>query len=233
MTIADFVREYGVSAVARRHFGYNKPVSDGELGGYPTRGALTYTRTLDHSRLGLTFKEGEKAYNQAGQFAAHGVVPALIIAGADQRNFDGARFTAEGFGDLPGGTAPRFYTSPAVTYPHYTDFTSVQQALSEHGDYAVHAYLAGALQGIWSEPPEVFEARIVAAITANYSQGPVLFDLNFEQVTLLYFRLVKGLKREQIPFANGSWTPTMGGGIILSADRKIASEFKPDLTIVE
>lgn len=231
-TLREFANAHGISAICRRHFGYTKPVSDTELGGYATRGALTYMRALEHSRLGLTFREGEKAYKQGQALVALDLVPGLVITGIDQRNLDGGRFTAEAIADLKAGS-PRVYTSPAVTYPHYTDFETVRAALAEFEDYAVHRYLAGALAGIWSEPVEVFEARLIAAVKADYGIASVLFDLNFEQITLLYFLLVKGLKRSEIPFEKGSWCPKMGGGIVLSHDRQVAAEFNADFAIVE
>jgi hypothetical protein len=132
-----------------------------------------------------------------------------------------------------------------VTYPHYPFPDWLKIEAKRQGDYMVHAYLAGSggfectpehrdSTGCWSEPPEVFEARVVSAVTAKYPlRTPVLFDLNFEQLTLLYFLHVKGLKRQQIPFEKGAWVPTKGGGIVYSSDFKVAKEFRPDLTIVE
>ena len=232
-SLRDFHDQYGISAICRRHFGYKKPVSDAEMGGYPTRGALTYMRALERGRMGLTHDKAAKAYIQGVRLTALGIVVAQVIVGDDQRNWDGGNATAEALSHDQSAVVPVF-TSPAVTYPHYTTFGVVRAALEAHGDYAVHAYLAGAIKGIWSEPAEVFEARILAAVQASYEvSGPVLFDLNFEQITLLYFLLVQGLKRGEIPFAKGSWCPTMGGGVVISADRTQAMEFRPDLTLVE
>lgn len=237
MNIADFSKKHGVSALVRRHFGYRKPVSDGELGGYPVRGALTYMRVLERGRLGLTFVEARKAFDQGGQLVALGVVPELIISGDDQRNFDGGNATAEGI-KAAGGQDVRVWTSPAVTYPHYAGFERVKEALEKHGDLAVHHALRGGLY-LWTEPVACLEARLLAAVLGYYEDErttaihPILFDLNFEQITLLYFRLVAGIEFRDIPCDKGAWQPKMGGGIIISADRKIAREFLPDLSIVE
>lgn len=230
-TIKDFADKFGVSAIARRHFSYNKPVTDKEMGGYSVRGALTYMRALEHNRLGLTFKEGRNAYEQGEALIKLGVLPQRIIAGTDQRNYDGARFTAEALTDLGHPTA--YYTSPAVTYPHYTEFGLVEAALRQFEDFAVHRTLAGQLTGLWSEPVSVFEARIIAGLTADYGVVPILFDLNFEQITLLYFRLVQRLELKDIPFEAGAWKPKMGGGVVISADRQVAREFLPNFTIAE
>ncbi|MBI5728233.1 MAG: hypothetical protein HY984_00590 [Candidatus Magasanikbacteria bacterium] len=233
MNLKDFAAEYGISALARRHFGYRKPVSDAELGGYAMRGALTYMRALERSRLGLTHEEAAKAYAQGRQLVELGIVPAIVIVGDDQRNLDGGLATAEGIKAV-GGPSPAVRTSPAVTYPHYGDFATVRSALAADEDFAVHRYLATGLPMLlWSEPPAVFELRITAAILADYGVAPVLFDLNFEQVTLLKFLHVDGLARTAIPFAKGAWCPKMGGGIVYSADRQVVREFLPDLTIAE
>lgn len=236
-TIKNFAAEFGVSSIARRHFGYRKPVSDSEMGGYATRGALTYMRAFESDRMGLSHVEAAKAFEQGRALAKElWAPPRVIIAGCDQRNQDGANATAEGVG-AAGKTQPAVYTSPAVTYPHYTDFTKVKSVLEQYGDLAVHRVLAGQLRGVWSEPASVFDARVCSAFTADYdgfgSDGPVFFDLNFEQVTLLYFRFVRKLELKDIPFEEGSWMPKLGGGVILSADKKTAKEFAADLTIVE
>lgn len=226
MNIRDFADKFGISAIVRRHFGYRKPVSDQEMGGYPTRGALTYMRAFDKSRLGLTHQESAKAFAQGQKLGELAVAPGLIICGDDLRNFDGASATAEAL-------AIPVITSPAVTYPHYTGFAKTRDSAEQYGDYNVHRYLASGEPGLlWSETPETFEARITSAVLSHYG-SPVLFDLNFEQVTLLYFLHVKGLKRQEIPFDKGAWTPKMGGGIVYSEDRKVAMEFLPDFTIVE
>lgn len=232
-TLLDFACEFGISAIARRHFAYRKPVSDKELGGYSVRGALTYARALEASRLGLTTEAVIKAYEQGRQLRDMCITPELIITGCDQRNQDGGNATAEGLVASGGAIVP-VYTSPAVTYPHYTNFEFVRSALAQYEDLAVHRHLAGQFQGLWSEPVSVFDARILAAFQADYGvAGPVLFDLNFEQITLLYFRLVQKLQLSEIPFETGAWMPKMGGGVVLSADRSVAREFAPDLTIVE
>ena len=233
MNLHDFAMQFGISAIARRHFGYRKPVSDTELGGYSIRGTLTYMRALEASRMGLSHLEAHKAFEQGQQLVQLGIAPSLIITGCDQRNQDGGNATAEGIA-VAGALPPSVFTSPAVTYPHYTSFAVVKDALEKYGDNAVHRMLAGQLSGIWSEPASVFDARICGSFTADYGViGPVFFDLNFEQITLLYFRFVRGLELKEIPFEEGSWMPKMGGGVILSADRKVAREFASDLTIVE
>ncbi len=233
MNLKDFANQFGISAIARRHFAYRKPVSDAELGGYSTRGALTYMRALEASRMGLSHLEAHKAFEQGRQLVELGITPGLIITGCDQRNQDGGHATAEGI-SLAGTTQPSVFTSPAVTYPHYTSFEMVKSALETHGDLAVHRVLAGQLHGIWSEPALVFDARILAAVQADYGvDGPVLFDLNFEQITLLYFRLVRKLELCEIPFDDKAWMPKLGGGVVISADRKTAMEFAADLTVVE
>lgn len=233
MDLKDFVNQFGVSSIARRHFAYRKPVSDAELGGYSTRGALTYMRALEASRMGLSHLEAHKAFEQGQRLVELGITPSLILTGCDQRNQDGGHATAEGIA-AAGATQPSVFTNPSVTYPHYTSFPVVKEALDKYGDLAVHRVLAGNLSGIWSEPASVFDGRICASFISDYgTTGPVFFDLNFEQVTLLYFRFVRGLELSNIPFEEGSWMPKMGGGVILSADRKTAKEFAADLTIVE
>lgn len=237
MNLKDFAAQYGIHAIARRHFAYRKPVTDAELGGYATRGALTYMRALEASRMGLTHVEAVKAFEQGRRLISEmWIAPKVIIAGCDQRNLDGANATAEGIA-AAGGTQPQVFSSPAVTYPHYTSFPVVKEALEQYGDLAVHRVLAGQLHGLWSEPANVFDARLCAAFTADYDGfvggGPVFFDLNFEQITLLYFRFVRGFELSEIPFEDGAWMPKLGGGIVLSYDRLTAREFAPDLTIIE
>lgn len=232
MNIRDFAEQYGISAIARRHFAYRKPVSDDELGGYPIRGALTYMRAFDRGRLGLTHAGSVKAFEQGICLGAMHIVPHLIIVGDDQRNLDGGFSTAEGIKEAAGADIP-VLTSPAVTYPHYTYFGITRDCLGKFEDYAVHRYLGGQdLLRLWSEPPAVFEARVTAAVLADYNGAPILFDLNFEQITLLYFLHVRGIRREEIPCGKKAWKPTMGGGIVYSADREVAMEFAPDFSMV-
>jgi hypothetical protein len=227
-TLLSFFKEYGISAMVRRHFGYRKPISDSELGGYPTRGALTYTRAIERSKMGLLFLEAQKAFNQGRQLKEMGIIPKLIIAGNDQRNEDGANATAEAFDPIV-----KVVTSPGVTYPHYFDFTGAKAAMAQYGDMAVHRNMAGKLENrLWTETPVMLDARLTKAIYSEPLSGPLLYDLNFEQVTLLYFRTVAKMDLADIPYDDQAWQPRMGGGVVYSADRTIAREFTPDLTIV-
>ncbi|OGE73958.1 MAG: hypothetical protein A3C49_04115 [Candidatus Doudnabacteria bacterium RIFCSPHIGHO2_02_FULL_42_25] len=233
MDIREFAKRHGISVIVRRHFGYRKPVTDAQLTP-PVRAALTYSRNLDDRKLGLLSSEVVKAMDQGRLLVAMGITPRLVIVGDNQRNWDGGRSTAEAITDLTGLTVD-VWTSPAVTYPHYANYEQslVEFGGPDKGDFSPHRYLAGKTAGsFWSEPPHVFADRVSQSVLADYGVEPVLFDLNFEQVTLCYYKHVKKLMLEQIP-TEGAWIPTMGGGIVYSSDRQIAMEFRPDLTINE
>lgn len=234
VNLKDFSDRFGIAAIVRRHFGYRKPVSDKQMGGYPVRGALTYMRALDPGTLGLTHLESAKAFEQGRTLASLGsaITPRLIITGIDQRNRDGGNSTAEGI-ENAGQAIPPVWPQPAVTYPYYVNYEESRAAIEADHDFVPHRYLAGKGQQIWSEPPAVFKGRLVIAVHADYRVSPVLFDLNFEQLVLLYYTDVAKVELADIPFNPGAWVPTMGGGIVYSEDRKVAMEFRPDLTIVE
>lgn len=237
MNLKDFQTDYGIGAIVRRHFDYRSPFTAGNSALKPFNFPLVYSRSLDHGKLGLNCKGARAAIEQGQRLVELSTVPGAIICGCDQRNFDGANLTAEAIIErMPESSGLPVLTSPALTYPHYSYADQVKLAAEEFGDYMVHRNLAGeeAVEGLWTERPETFEARIVSGVMSDYPNlGTVLFDLNFEQLVLLYFLHVRGLKRVEIPFEKGAWVPTKGGGIVYSEDRTVVKEFHPDLTIVE
>lgn len=229
--LGDFAKKYGVSTIMRRHFRYETPVGLEELvGGYPKRGAMTYTRVVQGNLLPLTVESCLKAHEQAKQLVAMGVTPTRLNCGTDQRNIDGARFSAAAIG---GGM--RWYQSPAWTYPYYADLAQASAEIERHGDAVVHRYLAGdeTLEGLWVETRETFEARIVSSVLAKYpGSGPVLWDLNYEQMVVIYYRLFAELALDEIPHEGpGFWQPIYGCGLALSADRQMVVEFDEELGI--
>lgn len=239
MNLRDFSDEHGeIQTIIRRHFDYEVPsgLESTAGGGYGSLlGALIYTRGLDSAKLGLTPEGAIQAFEHGEKLATMGVAPKTIICGIDQRNYDGARFTRAGIRKVSGIIVP-YLTSPAVTYPHYSNPTQLANVIDQFADEMVHMYLAEQeeVRGLWTEPARVFEARIVSAITADYPNGtPVLFDLNFEQITLLYYLFIKKVKRLEIPFEKGNvWLPTKGGGIAIAID-KAAVEFTPQLEVIQ
>lgn len=231
--IGDFAHEHGIAAIVRRHFAYRQPASNADLGGYSVRGALTYSGNLDDRDLGLTFAESVKAYEQGNTLVVLGCTPGMIITGSHQRNRDGGRVTADGI-FVAGGPEVLVTSSPAVTMPTYPSISETRKALEEYDDYAVHAYLAGKLdRRLWSESPQTFSTRVESAVADDYGvDGPVLFDLNFEALVLLYHRHVLGFTLGMISRDKSGWCPKNGGGLVYSLDRKIVREFAPDLNIV-
>lgn len=237
MNLKDFSDQHnGIKAIVRRHFDYEPVLATQATqgGGYGSlAGALIYTRVIDPAKLGLSTKGVQGAINQGRKLAEMGIMPSIIICGIDQRNLDGARHTAGGIKEVSGEEI-HYFTSPAVTYPHYRDPHQLSQAIDKYGDYIVHRYLAEReeVAGLWSEPASVFEARVVSAVMADYPEGaPVLFDLNFEQLVLLHFLHVEKIKRSGIPIEN-AWCPTKGGGIVYGVDGQVA-EFTPELEIIQ
>ena len=235
-TLKDFADRYGIRAIVRRHFEYDNPATQLKSDrGSALVAALTYSRCLDPGKLGLSANGARDALKQGHLLAEMGIRPKSIICGLDQRNYDGARLTAAGLREATGVEVP-YYTSPAVTYPHYSNVVQASDAFTSYGDYVVHMYLAGRgeMWGLWTETRHVFKTRIVSAIEANYpSGGPVLFDLNFEQLTLLHYLDVMSIKEmDNIPWKSDEWVPTKGGGIVYGNTAGIVAEFKPDLTLI-
>ncbi|MBI5530798.1 MAG: hypothetical protein HY918_04890 [Candidatus Doudnabacteria bacterium] len=230
-TIADFVNENGVRAIVRRHATYNKPSLPVDNN---TMCALIYSRAIDSNLLGLNAEGSAMMFRQGELLAEMGVRPAKIITGIDLRNYEGGLQTAAGVKkicDYPLSVL----RSPAVTYPYY-DATKVVPAWEQFGDFAAHAYLADSpeLQGLWTETADVFDDRIHSAINnigRFHLSGPVLFDLNFEQLVLLHYMDVKGFARKHIPYDPSAWVPKNGGGIIY-APNGVVAEFNPDFTLV-
>ncbi len=229
MNIYDFAQHHGLKAITRRHFAYNKqvlPVDNNTLC------TLIYSRTICTEQLGLSGAGSDAAVKQCQLLAQLGILPKVMVSGIDLRNVDGARLTAAAIAVNSGKPVPCI-KSPAVTYPYY-DATATLKAYQEFGDQAVHMYLAEKpeVAGLWTEPASVFEARITAAISANYPHGsPVLFDLNFEQMTMLHFLHVEKISRLDIPTDKNAWCPTMGGGIAYGTDGA-AMEFTPEFEMI-
>jgi len=235
--LRSFVEAHGVELIVRRHFDYDPGlpvVKETAAGAYGSlSGAMIYARCLDPAKLGLSARGVVDAIEQGKALARMDIIPAAIICGIDQRNRDGARLTAAGIKEITGQDVS-YYTSPAATYPHYSDPQQLAQAIEQFDEYMVHMYLAGdeRVAGLWTEPADVFAGRIEAAVRANYSFGePILFDLNFEQLTLLYYSWVKEVEPCDIP-VQGGWCPTKGGGIIWGEGEAVGV-FNPDLTLVE
>lgn len=220
----------GIRIIARRHFQYNKPTD-----GLPDNlsGALTYTRSFDHGKLGLSPVGANNAFTQGEALVKLDIIPSIIITGIDQRNSDGARFTIAGI-EKAGGPKIPYKESPAVTYPYYTDLTELVKAIEKFGlDYLVHHHLAGqsGVPGLWSEPVEIFEQRIMGTVEADYHWDyPILFDLNFEAILLLYYRLVQDVPRTEIPV--DGWCPEYGDMIVVFEDGQTAL-FNANLELVE
>lgn len=226
-TLQDFASQFKVHAIARRHFDYDNPMPNKDA-------SLVYTRLADPAKLGLSPKGARAAFEQGRALAQRGLVPTQIICGIDQRNVDGARFTAAGIEDVAGKTVP-YVTSPAVTYPHYTSAAQLAAAIAEHGDFIVHRYLcdSGDVAGLWTESAAGFVGRVTGAVTDRYFSGtPVLFDLNFEQMVVLHYQFIS-----KEPIGPKGWIPTKGGGIVFSfrgmgGHCMAAAEFTPDLVLV-
>jgi len=230
MNIRDFSDKHGLKAIVRRHFVYNKPALPVDAN---TMCALIYSRTIDPSLLGLSEVGLAQAYRQGEQLVEMGIIPCRIVSGTDLRNTEGARQTAAAIRAATNKRMP-FMAAPGVTYPYY-DATKVVPAWEQFGDMAAHAYLAGRpeVDGLWTETADAFEERIVSAINnLGHHEGPVLFDLNFEQLVLLHYTDVKHWPRPSIPYDNSAWIPKNGGGIVYGEDGTVA-EFNPDFTLVE
>jgi hypothetical protein len=229
--LRDFASKFGLSAIIRRHFRYEVPASLEEtVSGYPTRGALTYTRIIERNLLPLTPDSCKKAFEQARSLVELGIIPTRVNCGTDQRNIDGARWSAAGIGNNI-----RWYQSPAWTYPYYTDVQHSRKAIERYGDLSVHRYLADAhgVSGLWTETRETFSARIITSVLTEYPErGPVLWDLNYEQMVVIYYRLLSGVELDNIPYEGEVWQPSYGGGVAISSDCIWAVEFNSDLSIV-
>lgn len=236
MNIRDFATAHGLTAIVRRHAVYQKPVlpkvGDDKLMS-SLMCALIYSRTIDPQLLGLNAAGRAMMYRQGELLVEMGILPELIISGSDQRNQDGAYETATAIRALT-NRRTAFRAMQEVTYPKY-DATRAYEAWQQFGDMAAHMYLAGRpeVEGLWTESAEAFKTRITSAITASYPEGtPVLFDLNFEQITLLHFLHVEKVGLTGIPYGSDAWCPKNGGGIVYGADGAVA-EFNPDFTLVE
>ena len=124
MNLKKFSEQHGgIQVLARRHFEYEKPVAvpTTEAGGnLSIIGSLVYTRALDPAKLGLSPLGARHAYEQGKLLVSMGVIPRAIVCGIDQRNRDGARFSAAGIEEVT-DQAVCYFTSPAVTYPYYSD----------------------------------------------------------------------------------------------------------------
>lgn len=227
MTIKDFANAHGLKAIVRRHAVYNKPTLpvDGNM-----MCALIYSRTIDPSQLGLNAEGSAQMYRQGELLAEMGIVPDAIITGIDLRNVEGGQYTAAAIKKATGKTVP-CHKSPAVTYPYY-DTPKALAAWQKFGDMAAHMYLAGRpeVDGLWTESPETFEARIHNGIS-DFPEWTILFDLNFEQITLLHFLDVEGLVRPQIPYDAKAWCPKNGGGIAYGKDGAVM-EFDPEFNMI-
>ena len=227
MTIRDFSDNHGLKAIVRRHAVYCKPSLPVDAN---IMCALIYSRTIDSNLLGLSVEGMEMMFHQGELLAEMGIVINRIITGIDLRNYEGGIMTAAGINRHLTYKIP-VLRSPAVTYPYY-DPTKVPAVWEKYGDMAVHAYLSGrpGTEGLWTESADEFNERIYSAIhNTDYSCGPVLFDLNFEQLVSLHY--AKAL-RKHIPCDGSAWIPKNGGGIVYGTDGTVA-EFNPDFTLVE
>jgi hypothetical protein len=190
---------------------------------------MVYSRAIDPAKLGLSPEGAVNAMKHGQQLAASGFIPNAIITGIDQRNRDGGRFSAEGIKQVSGVDVPIF-TSPAVTYPHYRDPFDTSDQMEKYGDGAVHRSLNGQLQ-LWSEERTAFATRVLSAVKAEYPwANTVLFDLNFEQMVLLYHTLLKKLALDDIP--SDGWCPQYGEMIVIANDGTVAL-FNAKLEFVE
>lgn len=233
-TLKGFADEHGVHAIVRRHFRYAVPAGVEEmLGGYPGRGALTYARIIERNLLPLTCASCEQAREQGRWLAQAGIVPERIVSGIDQRNIDGARWSAYGVG-LETGEEPVFHQNPAVTHPYYGDPREIKALIEQHMDSVVHRWLRGekGFERFCTEDRHTFKGRILSSIMAD-QDGSVLWDLNFEAIVLLHYLLVVGIDLDEIPIEGDKyWEPKYGWGIAVSADRQWAVEFGEDLNLV-
>ena len=237
MNLRDFTDQHGVIAIVRRHFDYRSPLPEGKDGSVKSslKCALTYSRTVEAGKLGLTHRGSEMAFKQGQMLAQWGIIPKEIITGCDQRNMDGGLSTQEAIKEEKGVTVP-VKQSPAVTYPYYSDIEQSERIFDEFGDFAVHMYLAEQeeVAGLWTEPSLVFNARITGSFHIDPGCRPVLFDLNFEQMVLLHYSHVEKIHGSKIPFkkSDNPWTPSKGGGIVYGEDGTVA-EFTPELEIIQ
>lgn len=224
--LKDFSDQHeGLRFIARRHFGYRKPVGDDQQ-------AMVYTRQLDPGKLGLDATGTRGAMMHGEKLATFGLIPDVIFYGRDQRNFDGAFLTAEAIKEQTKKAVPCF-ENVAVTYPVYRDNKETADALAQYGDPSVHRTLAGNLK-LWTEPVQVFQHRIVNSVELTIGEAFALWDLNYEAVVLLYYHYVKQIRAlSDIPFEGPSvWLPIKGGGIAQGKDGMVAV-FDHDLNIVE
>lgn len=236
MNLEQFREAHGIAAIARRHFAYDNPSANHRhIGNANLSFAMVWSRQLDPAELGLSPTGAKDAFNQGMELARQGVIPSIIFCGCDQRNYDGARFTAAGVEEVS-KTSVWFCKHAGIGYPVYSLPARTEKALGEYGDPFVHRYLAERpeVERLWTETAAGFETRIVGAVIEAYPAGtPVLFDLNFEQMVLLYHLHVLKVERQAIPFEKGAWIPTKGGGVVYGRDFLVAKEFRPDLTVVE
>ncbi len=228
-TIADFAKRHnGIRVIARRHAAYNKPALQVDA---ITMASLIYSRTIDPQLLDLNAEGAKMMYEQGELLAEMSLVPDRIITGIDLRNWEGGLQTAAAIKAKTKIEVP-CHRSPAVTYPYY-DATKVAAAWVQYGDQAVHAYLAEqpGTEGLWTESAGDFMNRIEMSVASVAWPGTTLFDLNFEQLTLLHYIHVEKIQRQDIPFDKSAWIPKNGGGIVYGNDGAVA-EFNPDFTLV-
>lgn len=232
-TIQQFVQHNGVKAIVRRHFDYNTLVPSFGEGMSNLAPSLNYTHSLEESRIGLTPAACQQAFEQARQMAEWGIVPGFIVCGENQRNWDGARFSAAGIQSVTGNPVG-YQSSPGVSYPRYIDATRLKNLLDTYGDAAVNMSLKGdeRTTGIWTETPTNFANRVKDAILADYPWGITLFDLNFEALVAAYYLLVERRPLAELPIDPKTiWTPTKGGGIIIGTNGNCMM-YAPDLSIL-
>jgi len=233
MNLSEFAAKHdGVHRLCRRHFEYEVPVHVPKTdhgGNKSIFGGMVYSRAMDHSKLGLTPIGANRAMKQGRLLAEMNLIPSVIISGIDQRNYDGARFTVAGISEVTSQSVP-FCPSPAVTYPYYFDPFETAEATDEFGDAVPHKCINDTLR-LWTESSQVFEARIMSAVQGKCRwEDPILFDLNFEAIVLLYYRLLKGVELYQIP--DDGWCPNYGDFIVTAADGAVAL-FNAELELIE
>lgn len=235
MNLQEFSGEHGrIEAIFRRHHEYRKP-----KGNSPEAMAQIYIRQVSTHLCYLTPVGIKAAFKQGEVLCAMGIIPKTMFCGIDLRNWQGAKITADAIFENS-NQRPDVLSLPVMTYPVYRRADQTAQAIEKFGDFMVHRYLNSfnrdLLSDLWTETAEMFVARISMAIEQILSfpspyDSPVLFDLNYETLVVLFYKLYVLAELRDIP-DEGGWEAENGGGIVYAKDKTIAV-FDSGLNIID
>ena len=220
------------SAIFRRHLATNKVRG---LTGISKESAFAarHARQLRPTEEGYAVEGTIAAYEQGQELAKRGVNLVRLFGTFDDRNFDGAEATRQGYEKAGGKGAKDIIVAPTplCTYPVYNP-TVTTAAVQKYGeDYVLHRWLGGAedlADLITSESPEGFLARVRHFVgemltVAERLGGVVFVDGNFEFCLALYLLYIEGRKSfgelATLP-KNQLWIPPIGQAFNLSGDPK-------------